>query len=63
MSDFIMVHVNGESRMINLYWVEEVCDNDGAATIYFAFTGPECVEQDYIVPDETYNEIVNMIWR
>lgn len=63
MDNFIELHENGEGRLINLRWVEEICDNDGEATIYFAFTGPECVEQDYVVPDETYSQIVNQIWR
>ena len=64
MVEFIVVHENGEERMVNLAWVEEVRpDENNNATIYFAFQSVNCIEQDYIKADETYNEIKSQIWR
>lgn len=62
MTKFIEVHLNGVSYLINLAHVEEVkYDTDGSCTIYFAFSVPNAIEQDYIIPDETYDQIKNKI--
>ena len=62
MAKFIEVHLNGASCLINLAHVEEIkCDTDGSCTIYFAFSVPNAIEQDYIIPDETYDQIKNKI--
>ena len=62
MTKFIEVHRNGASSLINLAHVEEVkCDTDGSCTIYFAFSVPNAIEQDYIIPDETYDQIKSKI--
>lgn len=62
MTKFIEVHFNGVSHLINLAHVEEIiCDTDGKCTIYFAFSVPDAIEQDYIVPDETYKQIKDKI--
>ena len=62
MTKFIEVHLTGSSLLINLAHVEEIeCGTDGSCTIYFAFSVPNAIEQDYIVPDETYEQIKNKI--
>lgn len=64
MDQFIEVHQNGEKRLINLRWVEEIReDKDYYVTIYFAFTNPNSVNQDYLNVDESYDEIKRLIWR
>lgn len=64
MENFIEVHINEEKRLINLRLVEEIRENaDGCATIYFAFNGPNAIDQDYMKVDESYNEILRLIWR
>ena len=63
MAKFIEVHLNGGSYLINLAHVEEIlCDTDGNCTIYFAFSVPNAIEQDYIIPDETYDQIKSKIF-
>lgn len=64
MDKFIQVHTNGCPRLINLRWVEEIWDNgkDGVR-IYFAFNCPDACEQDNYIVDESYEEILRMIWR
>lgn len=58
MTKFIEVHFNGMRHLINLAHVEEIiCDTDGKCTIYYAFSVPDAIEQDYIIPDETYEQI------
>lgn len=62
MTKFIEVHRNGASYLINLAHVEEIlCDTDGKCAIYFAFSVPDAIEQDYLVPDETYEQIKSKI--
>ena len=64
MDKFIEVHQNGEKRFINLRWVEEIReDKNYCVTIYFAFTNPNCIEQDYLNVDESYDEIKRLIRR
>lgn len=64
MEHFIEVHINEGKRLINLRWVEEIRENpDGCATIYFAFNCPNTIDQDYMKVDESYNEILRLIWR
>lgn len=64
MENFIEVHINEEKRLINLRWVEVIHENpDGCATIYFSFNCPNTLDQDYMIVDESYNEILKLIWR
>lgn len=64
MDKFIEVHQNGEKRLINLRWVEEIReDKDYCVTIYFAFANPNSVNQDYLYVDESYDEVKQLIWR
>lgn len=63
MDQFIELHQNCEKRFINLRWVEEIReDEDCCVTIYFAFTNPNAVEQDYLKVDESYDEVKRLIW-
>ena len=64
MTKFIEVHLNGESCLINLAHVEEIiCNTKGECVIYFAFSvpNPNAIEQDYMMPDETYDQIKSKI--
>lgn len=60
MAKFIEVHVAGIPRLINLDWVEEIIPSQEKSTIYYGFSGEENF-QDYIIPDETYEELRLMI--
>ena len=61
--EFIAVHYCGKETIINTRWIEEIAqDEDGSCVIYFAFQSPNCVEQDYIAPDESYKEVRSMIF-
>ena len=63
MTEFIEVHLNGASYLINLARVEEIiCNTKGECVIYFAFSIPDAIEQDYIIPDETYEQIKSKIF-
>ena len=63
MTKFIEVHLNGASYLINLAHVEEIiCDTDGRCVIFFAFSIPDTIEKDYIIPDEAYDQIKNKIF-
>lgn len=64
MTKFIEVHdVNGKSNLINLAQVEQIeCETNGRCVIYFAFSLPDAIEQDYIVPKETYEQIKSKIF-
>ena len=58
MEQFIEVHTEEGKRLINLRWVEEIRKNpDGSATIDLAF------DQDYMMVNESYSEILSKIWR
>lgn len=64
MGKFIEIISKGSPVLINLDWVEMVNrSEDGTATIYFAFTVPNGCEQDYILTDESYERIADLIWR
>ena len=62
MTKFIEVHLNGASYLINLAHVEEIiCNTKGECVIYFAFSTPNQTSKDFIIPDETYEQIKNKI--
>lgn len=61
MNNFIVVHENGKERIINLAWVEQVWFNDGNTFIHFAFQGQDYCEPDYIIADESFDEIKKLI--
>lgn len=61
MTKFIEVHLNGASYLINLAHVEEIlCDTNGKCNIYFSFSVP-VTASDYMIIDETYDQIKNKI--
>lgn len=62
MTDFIEINENGVKSLINLAWVEEIRPSEDKAVIYFAFQGTDCVEQDNMTVDETYEELKERIW-
>lgn len=62
MTKFIEVHLTGSSLLINLAHVKLIEYNtDGICVIYFAFSVPDVKYQDYIIPDETYDQIKSKI--
>lgn len=61
MADFIEVHLQGKSRLVNLDLVEDIWPTENGAQIYFAFTGPDAVSQDFITTDESYDKIKRII--
>ena len=62
MTKFIEVHLNGASYLINLAHVEGIiCNTKGECVIYFAFSTPNQTPKDFIIPDETYEQVKNKI--
>lgn len=61
MADFIEVHQLGKPRLVNLDWVEEIWPTENGTQIYFAFTSPDAVSQDFITTDESYDKIKRII--
>lgn len=59
---FIELHVQGCPIMVNLDHVEQiVCHDNGSCTIYQCFTIPNGLEQDFIMPDESYEKVRTII--
>lgn len=63
MNKFIEVTVKGQRVLVNLDHVEDIRDSDGECVIYYAFTCPDAIDQDYIKPDQSYDEVMLMIQR
>lgn len=64
MAEFIEVHCNGESLFVNLKWIEEVRNDERhGCTIYLSFSCPNACDQDYIIADESYDEVKRMIQK
>lgn len=61
MADFIEVHLQGEPRLVNLDWVEDIWPTGNGTQIYFAFTSPDDTSQDFITIDESYDKIKRII--
>lgn len=62
MAKFIELHLKGNPVMVNLDYVEQIEKREsGKCTIYQSFNCPNVLEQDYIKPDETYDEVRLMI--
>lgn len=61
MADFIEVHQQGKTRLVNLDWVEEIWPTENGTQIYFAFTCPDATSQDFITTDESYDKIKRII--
>ena len=58
MTNFIEVSRLGQKRLVNLRNVQEIYkeDSNGKCTMYFS-------DDDYFTPDESYDEIKDMLWK
>lgn len=66
MAKFIELHIasTGSAVLINIDWIEEIRESeDGKTTVYFAYDCPDCPEQDYIHPVESYEEIRSILLK
>lgn len=62
MKGFIEVTTENGTHLLNMKYIEDVWeDEDGECTIYLAFNAPDAVEQDYIHPYESYDEVKKKI--
>ena len=62
MAKFIELHIKGKPVMVNLDYVEQIEKRDNEkCSIFQSFNCPGALEQDYIRPDETYDEVRLMI--
>lgn len=61
MADFIEVHLQGEPRLVNLDWVEDIWPTENGTQIYFAFTSPEYTSQVFMTIDESYDKIKSIV--
>ena len=61
---FITVHFQGKEVMLNTNWIELITENDdGSCTICLSLCLPNADEQDYLKPEESYQNVKHMIWR
>ena len=61
MKGFIEVTTENGTHLLNMKYIEDVWeDEDGKITIDLAFNAPDAVEQDCVIPYESYDEIK---WR
>ena len=59
---FIEVTTKNRTYLLNVKHIEDVWkDKDGKCTIFFEFNIPGAVEHDYIIPRESYDEVMRMI--
>lgn len=62
MCKFIEVNAYKRKILINLDHVEQVeSSDDGSCTIYQCYADKNAIEQDYIKPNESYEQIRTMI--
>ena len=62
MKGFIEVTAENGTHLLNVKHIEEVWkDKDGKCSIYFAFNIPDAVEQDHVIPHESYDEVKKKI--
>ena len=62
MKGFIEVTTENGTHLLNVKYIEDVWEvEDGGCTIYFAFNVPGAVEQDCVIPYESYDEIKRRI--
>lgn len=61
MAKFIEVHKDGEPRLVNLDWVEDIWPTVNGAQIYFAGVLPAFETQDFVTTDESYEELKRLI--
>lgn len=64
MNNFIEIKdKKGNWHYININHIEEVAETEKGCTIYFAFSVPDAIEQDYIETDKSYDDVKIMIWK
>ena len=62
MKGFIEVTAENGTHLLNVKYIEDVCEDvDGECTIYLAFNAPDAVQQDYVLPYESYDEVKKKI--
>lgn len=62
MAEFICVHENGEKRLVNLAWVEEIRPAYGdKACIHLGFQLNDAFLQDCINTDESFSRICELL--
>ena len=63
MSKFIeLVDSGGRFHFVNVDYIEDVVKiGVNECEVYFAFNCPNACEQDYIKPQQTYDDVVAMI--
>lgn len=61
MAEYIEVHMDGEPRLVNLDWVEDIWPTVNGAQIYFAWVVPGFDTQDFATVDESYDELKRLI--
>ena len=61
---FIVVHKLDKEIMLNTDWIEMIVElEDGLCRIYLSFSEPNLDQQDFVIPDESYQDVKHMIWR
>lgn len=63
MFEFIVVHENGEERIVNLRWVDAILPRGGKALICFGSLQSYHLEHGDIMTDESYDAVKKLIWR
>ena len=62
MTKFIKVHCLDMSVLINLAHVREItCNTKGQCVIYFGFPNQNRASRDFIIPDETYDQVMRKV--
>lgn len=61
MAKFIEVTCGDDKWLLNVNIIEQVKGDRFNSTIYLAFNCPDAIEQDYIVVEESYDKIREML--
>ena len=61
MAEFIEVTCGDDKWLLNVNIIEQVKGSSFGATIYLAFNCPNAIEQDYIVVEESYEKVREML--
>ncbi|MBQ2269375.1 MAG: hypothetical protein II338_03915 [Bacteroidaceae bacterium] len=61
---FIVVHILDKEIMLNTDWIEMITElEDGSCIIYLSFSDPNADQPDFVIPEESYQDVKHMIWR
>lgn len=61
MAKFIEVHQQGNPRLINLAWVEDIWPAEDGTQIFHAFSAPDAAAQDWFLANESYEKIRELV--